>query len=169
MKKLFVFAVLFFILISFAGCTKESTVKIVVAPSTNVSKEDEIDESVPQQIQTEQDEHIEHPQPMMTIEEPQGLLPCVAFDLPESIDPLGVFADEKLFIERTELAIIKYNAYPITIDDLYVINGMEIGGDLKPTITIETENDKIQRVITAVVGDYGLFFKQMRFVYGDPT
>lgn len=170
MKKLFVITVIFFMLISFAGCTEGSTVKIVVASNTNVSKEsDEIEETVPQQTQIAQEEQTEQPQSPRTTEEPKELLPCVAFDLPENIDPLGVFGNENLFIERTELAIIRYDAYPIPIDDLYVINGMEIGGDLKPTITIETEDDNIQRVITAVVGDYGLFFQQMRFVYGDPT
>lgn len=169
MKKIFVCAMFFILLASLVGCSNEIADKTdKVTPSPNVSKER--DATNPKPTQTEQIE--ETPQQTSKYEEPpEELLPCVAFDLPESIDPLGVFADEEIFIMRPELAILKYDARPATYDDLYVIEGVEIGRDTLPIINIKTNDEnKVEYVETRIYSvDPRFIFEQMAMIYGESS
>lgn len=167
MNKLLVGALSFILLVSLFGCTKELEDKSYdVTPSPNVS----IEQGLREDTQPTQTEQAKQPQPQQTAEEPPVLLPCATFDLPERIDPLGVFGDEDIFSMRPELAILKYNAWPATYDDLYVIEGVEIGRDTLPIISIKTNNeDKVEYVETIIYSaDPRFIFEQMAMIYGEP-
>lgn len=166
MNKLLVCALSFILLVSLFGCTKELEDKSYdVTPSPNVS----IEQGLKEDTQPTQTEQAEQPQPQQTIEEPPTLLPCATFDLPESIDPLGVFGDEDIFRKTHGVIITKYNAYPETIEDLYVIRGVEIGKDHFTRVFVKATEEKVEEVITYCDTNIDDLFDQMRMFYGDPT
>lgn len=102
MKRISITVFIFIMLFCFTGCMQEIADQAEdVSPSPTVSQEPEIIKyTVPRQTQNPQEEQA--------VEEIQEVVSYPTVDLPESIDPLGAFADKTIFTDPIDVVAERY-------------------------------------------------------------
>ena len=104
MKRISITVFIFIMLFCFAGCMQEVADQAEdVALSPTVSQEPEIIKyTVPRQTQNPQEEQA--------VEEIQEVVSYPTIELPESVDPLGAFADKTIFTDPIDVVAKRYGA-----------------------------------------------------------
>lgn len=96
------------------------------------------------------------------------------FSLSKSYDPLGIIRDSDIFDLPADSIAEKYGAKRKEIPNVYVINGLCIGGDEFTQMRIQTQDGKIEQVMMTMsllkaASGYEDMYLQMEKIFGKPS